>query len=441
MHVEQYSLSTLTVSQLNRQIRSWLEQDIGEVAVLGELSNLSKPSSGHFYFTLKDKTAQIKCVFFKNSHKPDSCQFENGQQVIASGKLSLYEARGDYQLIVQDLTAYGLGELYQQFELLKVKLAQQGLFAAQRKKALPTFPQGIGVITSASGAALHDILTTLGRRYPLATVYVYASEVQGKAAAPQLIHALKTANQHRLCQVIILARGGGSIEDLWAFNNENLALAISESTIPVISGVGHETDFTIADFVADFRAATPTAAAEAATPNQFELVKLLNGLTERMLMTMTRSILRYQMQLDHRTAKLSSPEHLVSRHWQTLDFVQRQLLQNLRQRLRQQHHRLEVTLTQLQAKNPEIRLQNAVSRLKQLEQRLIIAMHKQISQLKQTFGLRLSTLNTVSPLATLDRGYAIAMHHKKVLYNSQQVNQGDRIDLRLAHGQLTCEVL
>lgn len=431
----------LTVSQLNRQIRSWLEQDIGEVAVIGELSNLSKPSSGHFYFTLKDQTAQIKCVFFRNYHRPDTPPLKDGQQFIVRGKLSLYEARGDYQLIVQELTSQGLGELYQEFERLKIKLEQRGYFAADKKKALPRFPQAIAIITSASGAALQDILATLARRYPIAKVYVYASEVQGKTAAPQLVHALRKANADGYCQVIILARGGGSIEDLWAFNDEQLADAIRQSQIPVVSGVGHETDFTIADFTADLRAATPTAAAEAVTPNQFELIKVIDNLAARMILTLQRHLQHHQMQLSHTLAKMTSPEQMIYRHWQTYDYLQRQLLQYMRQQYRRQLHRLDLLQASLQAGNPQTRLQYSRSFLQQCEQRLIHAMTEKLHQIRQVFRTQMATLHAVSPLATLDRGYAIATYHQKILYDSEQVTVGDTIGLRLAKGQLSCKVL
>ncbi|VEG89698.1 exodeoxyribonuclease VII large subunit [Legionella spiritensis] len=434
-------MSTLTVSQLNRQIRTWLEKDIGEVSVVGELSGISKPASGHYYFTLKDQTAQIRCVFFRNYHQPDSKLFKDGQQAIVRGKPSLYEARGDYQLIVQELTAYGLGELYRQFELLKNKLEQQGLFAAHRKKVLPEFPGNIAVITSSSGAALHDILTTLSRRYPLAAIYIYASEVQGKGAAPQLIQALKQANADHHCDVILLARGGGSIEDLWAFNDEQLARAISESRLPVVTGIGHETDFTIADFVADYRAATPTAAAEAVTPDQYELLKLIQTFITRLIRAAGHMMQQRQMKLSHQIIKIASPEHLIYKYWQTLDHLQRQLKQTLQQRIHRQQHRLHLACTHLQARHPVTLLHRSLSLAQQYEQRLVHAINERLEKLRQRLTNQLATLHAVSPLATLDRGYAIATHHSKIVFNSRQVEAGDRIELKLSRGELTCEVL
>lgn len=434
-------MTTLTVTQLNRQVRWWLEQDIGAVSVVGELSNWSKPASGHYYFTLKDQTAQIKCAYFRNYHKPTAHQFNDGQQVIVQGKLSLYEARGEYQLLVQTLTPYGFGELYKQFELLKNKLEQQGLFAQSRKKAIPRFPQAIGVITSSSGAALHDILTTLERRYPLAPVYVYACEVQGKTAAFQLTNSLKQAERDNHCEVIILARGGGSIEDLWSFNNEQLALAISRSHIPVVTGVGHETDFTIADFVADFRAATPTAAAEAVTPNQYELLKNIHNLSERLIITINRIVEFNQLRLTQRLMKVASPQQVVYRYQQQLTTAKQQLHFRLMQRCQSYRHRLQVAATMLHAHDPRNRWQQTQASLQQITQRLKLAVFAQLKRNQQRLQEKLATLQAVSPLATLERGYAIASYQGNILFASDAVPDGAAISVKLARGELTCEVL
>ncbi|KTD07106.1 exodeoxyribonuclease VII large subunit [Legionella jamestowniensis] len=434
-------LPALTVSQLNRQIRFWLENDVGEVAVLGELSNLSKPNSGHFYFTLKDASAQLRCVYFRNYHSLESRHFKDGQQVLAQGKLSLYEARGDYQLIVHSLSDAGLGELYRQFEALKAKLQSQGLFDAGRKKEVPRFPSIIGVITSSTGAALQDILTTLARRYPLATVKVYASEVQGKEASKQLIRAIDKANHDNQVDVLILARGGGSIEDLWAFNNEQLALAISNSQIPIVTGIGHETDFTIADFVADLRAATPTAAAEAVTPNQLELITALQLLERRAISLMGQFTQHKQLLLSSKMAKILSPQQLIAKHWQAIDFLERQLYQSMQHLLKKNKNKLALLFAKLQINSPQVVLRQLQNQLFSLEQQLTNLMRARLAGLKQIFSAKLATLHAVSPLATLDRGYAIATVDKKIIYDSSQVNPGDLIDVRLAHGSLNCEII
>ena len=437
----QQEQSALTVSQLNRQIRSFLELEIGEVAVLGELSNLSKPSSGHFYFTLKDPAAQLRCVYFRNHHDINSRGFKDGQQVLAKGRLSLYEARGDYQLIVHSLSEAGLGELYRQFEQLKAKLQAQGLFEQARKRSLPRFPSVIAVVTSASGAALRDILTTLARRYALAKVKVYPSEVQGKDAAQQLIRAINQANAEKEAEVLILARGGGSIEDLWAFNDEILALTISQSTIPIVSGVGHETDFTIADFVADLRAATPTAAAEAVTPNQFDLLRDLTILEERLLRAMIGLTQYKQLLLSHQIAKLLSPAQLIIKYWQAIDYLERQLSQTMNSLIHHKQNKLSLLSAQLNANNPRSLLQQSKSRLQYLEQQLRQNMGTRLINLRQFLHTQMATLHAVSPLATLDRGYAIASYKKSVLFNSNQVEKDELIHVRLAIGELGCRVI
>lgn len=327
----------LTVSQLNRQVKSYLENELGIVYVEGELSNLSKPVSGHYYFTLKDNGAQIRCVYFKNRHSAPTNKLSDGQHVIVSGRLSLYEARGDYQLIVEQVTEAGLGALYQRFEELKNKLAAEGLFASINKHPIPSMPRTIGVITSTTGAAIRDILSTLARRFPLAHVLIYPSEVQGAGAAQQLIQALQRANREKRSDVLLLARGGGSIEDLWAFNDEQLARQIASSSIPIVSGIGHETDFTIADFVADYRAETPTAAAIAATPDCHELLKLLNHSITRLHDAMHRFLQKYQIKLHHLMDKISSPQKAISHYWQTTDYLERQLISHMNYIIKQKN--------------------------------------------------------------------------------------------------------
>ncbi|MDF1678000.1 MAG: exodeoxyribonuclease VII large subunit [Legionellaceae bacterium] len=387
---------SLTVSQLNRQIRRLLEEAVGPVCVQGEVSNLSRPASGHAYFSLKDSTAQLRCVFFKNRHRKDTeTILKNGEALTLKGTLSVYEARGDYQLIVENIEPLGQGTLFQQFEALKNKLKSLGLFESHRKKTWPKYPNAIGLITSPTGAAIKDIQTTLARRFPLADVHLYPSEVQGATAAPQLINAIRQANLEGTCDVLLLARGGGSIEDLWAFNDETLAYAISESHIPIVSGVGHETDFTIADFVADFRAATPTAAAEAVTPDKHQLLEHCERLNLRLEQAMTR-ILNYQTEkLQNLSTRLKSPEHILQSHWQTLDYLTRQLQTYTHNILTQKQHALKA-LT--------------------------------------------GSLNALSPLATLSRGYAIATHNQHVVRQPADAPIGADIQLTLPKGALICKV-
>lgn len=436
------TLPTVSVSQLNKQIRFYLENDIGIVHVEGEVSNLSKPGSGHCYFTLKDALAQIRCVFFKNRHTPQSTlALKDGQQLLANGRLSLYEARGDYQLIVESISEAGTGLLYQRFEALKKKLAEEGLFDAARKKSLPLFPEAIAIITSGTGAALRDILSTLARRYPLARVFVYPCEVQGVNAPSQLLQALKKARQDGLAEVIILARGGGSMEDLWAFNDELLAREIADCPIPLVSGVGHETDFTIADFAADYRAETPTAAAEAVTPDWMELLSGFENFAARLTIAMMKHLEHTRLRLNHLQDKIASPKSIIATQSQTLDYLESRLasaIQTLVCQKRQLFHQYQFYL---QAQNPKIRIRDAKIQLQQIQPRLRQSMQHLLSRFNGEFRNRLSTLHAVSPLATLERGYAIASKQEKVLYSSDQAAVGDQINIRLSRGQLDCKVI
>lgn len=434
-------LPILTVSQLNRQVKNFLENEIGLVHVEGEISNLSKPSSGHYYFTLKDNSAQIRCAFFKNRHSGSLLKnFSDGQQVVASGKLSLYEARGEYQLIVEEIVEAGLGILYQRFEELKIKLAAEGLFNSERKKPLPKIPETIGVITSPTGAAIRDILSTLARRFPLAKIIIYPSEVQGQTAPQQLIKALQRANADKRCAVLILARGGGNIEDLWAFNDEYLARQIAASTIPVVSGVGHETDFTIADFVADYRAETPTAAAAAVTPNGVELFNTINNSISRLHDVIIRQINGLQLKLGYLMDKIASPKRAIATYWQTVDYLEKQLLSAIIQFIHLRMNKINLFSIQLQAQNPKNQIEQTNIRLRQLIMQLTQEIRIKLTQLKNQLSTNLSTLHAVSPLATLDRGYAIVSKNQRILFSTKQLEVGDTVEVRLSKGSLACEI-
>lgn len=432
---------TLTVSQLNRQVKSYLENELGMIHVEGELSNLSKPVSGHFYFTLKDNAAQIRCVYFKNRHIPLANPLSDGQHLIVHGRLSLYEARGDYQLIVEQLTEAGFGILYQRFEELKNKLAAEGLFDAIRKKPIPYMPRSIGIITSTTGAAIRDILSTLARRFPLAGIVIYPSEVQGAGATQLLINALQRANQEKRCEVLLLARGGGSIEDLWAFNDERLVRHIANSLIPIVSGIGHETDFTLADFVADFRAETPTAAAIAVTPDLNELFKLINNALYRLDEAILRIFKKYQLKLQHLIDRISSPQKTIGSHWQTTDYLQQRLIACIGSLIKQKKHQLNLCSNHLNSKNPATQMKQSSILLQQIKEQLIQNMKNKLQHSRYQLGRQIATLHAVSPLATLERGYALATQHGKILFSSEQIAVGETIDVRLAQGNLTCQII
>jgi exodeoxyribonuclease VII large subunit len=391
--------SAITVSQLNRQVKTLLEQGLPRLWIEGEISNLAKPASGHLYFSLKDDSAQIRAAFFRQRQRGPTIGLKNGDQVIAFGRVSLYEPRGDYQLIVEQVEPAGEGALKRQFEVLKKMLAAEGLFNEENKQELPTLPERIGVITSPSGAAIRDIISILGRRFPSIPVVVYPAAVQGDAAPGELIAALATAINRDECDVLIMARGGGSLEDLWAFNDEKLARAIAACPIPIVSAVGHEVDFTIADFVADVRAPTPSGAAEIVVPDREHWLRSVNSLAARI-------------------GRLG--QRAVEDRAQSLDWLSRRLAQA----------------------SPAAVVERSIARLANLQQRLVISARGTVSGMSHRLELAMRGLHSVSPLATLDRGYAIVEDAStgKVLLKASDAAPGDTIRARLAEGELTATV-
>jgi exodeoxyribonuclease VII large subunit len=426
----------LSVSELNTRAKNTLESQLGQVAVSGEISNLVQASSGHYYFSLKDSKAQVRCAFFSGQQRKSSVTLRNGQEIIASGKVSLYEPRGDYQLIVSQIQDTGLGLLYQQFIELKNKLSQLGLFEETRKKTIPIYPNHIAIITSPKGAALHDIMTTIQRRFPMVKTTLFPSEVQGPSAHLQLIAALEKAQVDKTIDCIILARGGGSLEDLWSFNQEALALAIVDCKIPVISGVGHETDFTIADFVADYRAATPTAAAEKATPNQEDLQIHLKQWQARLVYLMSQSFSNKQKTLNWLQKRFTSPDKILFQPWQRLDFANRLLKELCLQKNIQFSHRLALLQKRLDKEHPSNRLRLNQQRLTHFNQQLLQSINRILD--KKRFDLKIlsQTLHTLGPQATLQRGYAIAMHQNKVLTQAKDALPGEEIQITLSQGRI-----
>src|SRR6202047_3362662 len=325
-----------TVSRLNREVRVLIERGLGVIWVEGELSNLSVPSSGHWYFSMKDRDAQLRCAMFRQRNTTVGFTPKAGQHILARGRVSLYEPRGEYQFIVEHLEEAGVGALRREFERLKAKLAAEGLFALERKRSLPRFPRRIGVITSPTGAALRDILHILARRFPPAAVLIYPTPVQGDAAIPSIVEAIETASARAECDVIIVARGGGSLEDLWAFNDERVARAIRGSTIAIVSGVGHEIDFTIADFVADARAPTPSGAAELVTPDRIACLEALARNLERLTACMRRELRSVSSRFDAAglRLKLSHPGVRLAQQTQRLDELEQRLTAVMRRAFR-----------------------------------------------------------------------------------------------------------
>ena len=432
-----------SVTRLNREVRSVLERGLGVVWVEGELSNFSQPASGHWYFSLKDRDAQLRCAMFRLKNSLVGFTPREGAHLLLRGRISVYEARGEYQLIVEHLEEAGEGALKREFERLKVRLAAEGLFASERKRALPPFPRRIGVVTSTSGAALHDILQVLARRFPPAAVLIYPSAVQGAAAVPALIAALETAAARAECEVLILARGGGSLEDLWAFNDERLARVIAASPLPVVSAVGHEVDFTIADFVADVRAPTPSAAAELVVPDSRACLEALRRSAARLTVSMRRELRALDARLEGTRGRLAlvHPGVRLEQQTQRLDDLARRLAGAVRARVQREQLGLAQLRGRLVRRSPDRLLHAQRSREQDLSVRLRHAVARRVNDAAQRLALAQRALHSVSPLATLARGFAIVTRADgSLLGDAAGVAPGETIEARLARGTLIARV-
>ena len=432
-----------TVSRLNSTVRKLLEMEMGQVWLSAEISNFSQPSSGHWYFTLKDDGAQVRCAMFRNSNRRVTFRPQNGQQILVRATITLYEPRGDYQLIAESMQPAGDGLLQQQFEQLKQRLMAEGLFEQSRKLPLPDPAHQVGVITSASGAALHDVLRVLQRRDPSLPVVIYPTPVQGAEAPAAIVRAIELANARSECDVLIVGRGGGSLEDLWSFNDERVARAISASRIPIVSAVGHETDVTIADFVADLRAPTPSAAAELVSRNQIELLRQLQSQQQRMEMAMDYYLAQQQRtftRLQHRLQQ-QHPQLRLARQQTALMKLQRRLDDAVQLQLRQATRRQERLDQRLNALRPELRIERASQQLQQWHYRLQQAMQQHLNRDKQRFGHLAVQLEGVSPLATLARGFSVTTAADgQVIKKTRQLHPGDTLNTRLDDGWVESEV-
>ncbi|MET0108357.1 MAG: exodeoxyribonuclease VII large subunit [Candidatus Thiodiazotropha sp.] len=433
-----------TVSRLVRETRSVLENSFPLIWISGEISNLAQPASGHIYFSLKDEIAQVRCAMFRMKRQRLRFQPENGQQVMLRAKVSLYEARGEFQLIAEHIEPAGEGALRLAFEQLKQKLAAEGLFDAARKRAIPGMPRQVGIITSPSGAAIRDLLTVLKRRFPALPVVIYPVQVQGEGAAQQMVHMLQLANQRNECDVLILSRGGGSLEDLQAFNDESLARAIHASRIPLVSGIGHETDFTIADFVADQRAPTPSAAAELVSPDQAAWLKQLRQLGQRLDLIQTRRLRHHQEQLSTLRNRLfrQHPSQRLQQRAQRLDELNQRLRQTQQLYIVNLQHRLEKLWSGLTRLSPQQRIENQRHHYQLFAERLQRAMEQSLLDSRTKLNQMARDLHTLSPLNTLSRGYAIVSREEDghILHASSEVERGDRVSARLSKGSLVCRV-
>lgn len=433
-----------TVSRLNREVRLLVETGLPALWIEGEVSNLARPGSGHLYFSLKDAGAQVRCALWRSAALKLSFVPRNGMQLLVRARVSVYEPRGEYQLIVEYAEEAGEGALRRRFEELKARLRDEGLFDEEGKRPLPRLPARIGVITSPSGAAIRDILHILKRRFPAVPVVIYPVPVQGDGAAAKIAAALALASRRAECDVLILARGGGSLEDLWSFNEEIVARAIRASTIPVISGVGHEVDFTIADFAADRRAPTPSGAAEIAVPDAAEWLSRLNKDAGRLYNAIGRrlSLKAERLAWQLRRLAVAHPGNRLRQHVQRLDDLELRLKRAVGTGLEGRRQRLGRAAATLAAHRPGPRLRAAGERLAGLEHRLATAMRHRLEALQARAGSAARTLHTVSPLATLERGYAIATRASDgaILYSAEQVEPGDGIEVRLARGSVSARV-
>lgn len=432
-----------SVSRLNREASSVLQLHIGMIWIEGEISNFAAPASGHWYFSLKDANAQVKCAMFKNSNRRFG-RFGNGEQVLLRARVALYEPRGDFQLIAEHIEPAGLGALQQQFEALKQKLAALGLFKEERKRAItPLAYRRVGIISSANAAALKDALSVLKRRRPDLEVLIFPSMVQGQTAPKTLIQAIEHANLRADCDCLLLVRGGGSLEDLWAFNDEALAHAISQSAIPIVSGVGHEIDFTIADFVADLRAPTPSVAAEAVSFDADEIRAQLAGFGQYFARQMRQKCQHARQQLQQLYLRLEHqhPQNVLNQRQQRIDELQQRLVRQWQWQLARHAQKLAQQQAFL-AQNPlRTMLQRKKMQLEYHQQRLVQHIGSDLPKRQQALAAVLRALNSISPLATLERGYSIALNAERELVQYHNCEIGQKLNLRGFDYQLCCQIV
>jgi exodeoxyribonuclease VII large subunit len=433
-----------TVSRLNKEVRLLLESGLPMLWLEAEISNFAAPASGHWYFSLKDSQAQVRCAMWRQRNSTLRFRPKEGMQVLARARVGLYEPRGEYQLIVEHLEESGEGALKREFEKLKAKLAAEGLFAAERKRPLPAVPRRIGVVTSPTGAAIHDILRVLRARYPAAGVLVYPTAVQGAAAVAEIVRAIETASRRAEVDVLIVARGGGSLEDLWCFNEERVARALAACAIPTIAGIGHEVDVTIADFVADLRAPTPSAAALAAVPDKATWLESLALLENRFGGAMGRYLRALTMSLAAAAQRLQvqHPGARLAQHAQRLDDLEQRLRRARGAAGGRRPRPLETLTARLWRENPRHRVEALCSRAATLRQRLESQMRTRLVSLEQRLALASRTLDAVSPLATLGRGFAVVSRADdgRLLRDAVDAPAGTEIEARLARGILRARV-
>ena len=438
-------IKIISVTELNKLAKSLLENGIPKLWIEGEISNLARPASGHIYFSLKDETSQIRCAWFKQRQSINANDISNGMKMLALGKISLYQPRGEYQFIIEKMETAGEGDLKRKYEELKQKLFNEGLFDREKKLQIPKLPKKIGVITSPSGAAIRDVLSILKRRFPLLPIVIFPITVQGDNAAPDIEDALKKANLRADCDVLILTRGGGSLEDLWAFNEEIVARAIHTSKIPIISAIGHETDTTIADFVSDIRAPTPSGAAEIVTPDQSELLNLLETTSRRIEHETNQYINSKSQSMDWLSKRLSqsSPLMTVRKQIEISGNLRKLLFSSISHNLSLQTKAVDNFKFRLNNSSPTLKIQKAISHLSEMQLKITVSTKSSLTKFNSQLTALGKTLDSLSPLKTLDRGYAVARDSKtkKIISNSEKVSINSQIDIKLAKGEIAAKVI
>ena len=426
-----------SISELNDEVASTLTHAFGVIWVEAEISNLMKSAAGHVYFSLKDESASVRCAMFRMQNQSLDFSLKDGMQILARAKVGLYKQRGEFQLIIEYAEESGEGLLRQRFELLKQKLQKEGLFDERHKKSLPEIPESIGLVTSPQAAALQDILKTIKRRYPLVKVVLYPTPVQGNDATEKIASAIDIANLREECDVIIIARGGGSLEDLWCFNEELVARSIFQSKIPIVSGVGHETDFTIADLVADLRAATPTAAAEIALPSTSEIMDQLNRIIFDMNQSTDRTISDFKHQLKSASLRMRAthPKSKLQLNMQRLDHMNEKIEQLPLAQLNQLGNTLKVYFSKLLTSNPKIDIETNRENLLRKNTALSNAMTALIGNKKNQFNLLTAQLDGASPLQALNRGYAlITTEDDRSIKSVKKIKKGVSVKTKLSDG-------
>ncbi len=433
----QHNEAIWSVSALNFEIKTMLEQGIGSIWIEGEISNFSSPASGHWYFTLKDERSQLRAAMFRNRNQRIAFTPQNGQQILIRAQVTLYEARGDFQVIVEHMEEAGVGRLMREFEALKKQLSNEGLFDQKHKKPVPDQAHHIGIITSASGAAIRDAISVIRRRSPSSQVTLFPTQVQGEAATGSIVNAIKLANQHAECDVLLLIRGGGSLEDLWCFNEAALAHAIFDSEIPIVSGIGHEINTTIADYVADLRAPTPSVAAESVTMDQYEIMMRVDQLSTRLQQQIIKRLSSHKIDLSTIQQRLLRlhPQRQMQSLKQRLVFASNSLKHVQNHYLERKNHQLQRLIEQVRLHHPLQKIAMLKLNVDQSKRSLLTQMKSQLTQDRHKLALNSSKLDNLSPLKTLARGYATVTMQDKLIHSAKQLKADDEVKLGFRDGE------